>query len=203
MKKLERNFYNRDSITVAKELLGKILINKVGDKVLSAKIVETEAYMGVTDKAAHSYGGKRTDRVEVMYGESGFVYVFMIYGMHNCFNVVVNEKEIPQAVLVRAVEPVNGLESMVESRFNKKYDEITKRQRILISNGPGKLCKAMGIDRTFNRKDLCKNEIYIEDDKESDFEIVTSKRIGIDYAEEAKDYLWRFYIKDNPYVSVK
>lgn len=203
MKKLERDFYNRDSITVAKELLGKILISKVGGKTLSAKIVETEAYMGITDKAAHSYGARRTQRVEVMYGNAGFVYVFIIYGMHNCFNVVTNEIDVPQAVLVRALEPLDGLDDMAESRFKKTYGELSKQQKISISNGPGKLCKAFAIDRSFNGEDLCKNQIYIADNKDYDFEIVTSKRIGIDYAEEAKDYPWRFYIKGNPYVSVK
>ena len=114
MKKLDREFYNRDSIVVARELLGKVLVHEIDGNRISAKIVETEAYMGVEDKAAHSYEGRRTPRVEVMYGEPGFTYVFMIYGMHSCFNVVVNKKGTPQAVLIRAVEPMEGMDGTKE-----------------------------------------------------------------------------------------
>jgi len=114
--KLDRAFYSRDSIFVAKELLGKVLVRESGGERIAARIVETEAYMGAEDRAAHSYGGRRTPRVEVMYGEAGFAYVFMIYGMHCCFNVVTAEREIPQAVLIRAAEPLEGLERMALAR---------------------------------------------------------------------------------------
>ncbi len=203
MKKLDREFYDRDSVLVAKELLGKILVHETNGQRISAKIVETEAYMGVEDKAAHSYGGKRTPRVEVMYGSSGFSYIFMIYGMHCCFNIVTNEKEKPQAVLIRAAEPLEGVEWMAQKRFEKPYEQLTKLQRRGLTNGPGKLCCALSLDRSFNGMDLCGDEVYVEDGKTRNSNIVTTKRVNIDYAEEARDYPWRFYIKDNEYVSVK
>lgn len=203
MKKLDREFYNRDSIIVAKELLGKVLVHEIDGKRVSARIIETEAYMGVEDKAAHSYQGKRTPRVEVMYGEPGFSYVFMIYGMHSCFNVVVNKEGTPHAVLIRAVEPLEGKDWMAQKRFGKPYEELTKSQRIGLTNGPGKLCSACSIDRSLNGVDLCGNEVYIEEGKKEEIDIVEAKRVGIDYAEEAKDFFWRFYMKGNEYVSVK
>ena len=203
MKKLSREFYNRDSIIVAKELLGKVLVHEIEGQKISARIVETEAYMGVVDKAAHSYNGKRTPRVEVMYGDPGYSYVFMIYGLHCCFNVVVNEKEIPQAILVRAVEPIHGMEWMAQKRFGKTYEQLTKSQRKSLTNGPGKLCGALSIDRNLNGLDLCDDVVYIEEGESEVFNIVTTKRIGIDYAGEAKDFPWRFYIEGNEYVSVK
>lgn len=203
MKKLDREFYNRDSILVAKELLGKVLVHEIDGQRIAVKIVETEAYMGFEDKAAHSYGGKRTSRVEVMYGDPGFSYLFMIYGMYFCFNIVTNEKEKPQAVLIRAAEPVEGIEWMAQKRFERSYEQLTKSQRRGLTNGPGKLCRALSLDKSFNGMDLCGNEVYVEEDKSRNLSIVTTKRVGIDYAEEAKDYPWRFYIEGNEYVSVK
>lgn len=202
MKKLCREFYSRDTETVAKELLGKILVHEINGEKLAGKIVETEAYLGVIDKAAHSYGGRRTSRVEVMYGKAGLSYVFIIYGMYYCFNVVTQKEEIPEAVLIRALEPVEGLDTIANNRFKKNYSDLTKTQIKNLTNGPGKLCDALKINKTLNGEDLCDNRLYIVDNKET-FSIVTSKRIGIDYAEEAKDYLLRFYIQDNKYVSVK
>lgn len=203
MEKLDRAFYSRDSISVAKALLGKVLVRETGGERIAARIVEAEAYMGAADRAAHSYGGRRTPRVEVMYGEAGFAYVFMIYGMHCCFNVVTAEKEIPQAVLIRAGEPLEGLEQMALARFGKLYGELTKNQRLGLTNGPGKLCRALGLDRRFNGTDLCGDTLYIEEGQKTDFSVVTAKRVGVDYAGEAKDYPWRFYSKDSKYVSVR
>ncbi len=203
MKTLDRDFYNRDSIIVAKELLGKILIHEINGKRISARIVETEAYMGVIDKAAHSYGGKRTPRVEVMYGEPGHSYVYLIYGMYNCFNVVTGPKGVPQAVLIRALEPVEGLDSMAYNRYQKPYHELNKKQITGLTSGPGKLCRAFLIDKGLNGEDLCGRRLYVEDGKTGVFSTVESRRVGIDYAEEARDFLWRFYIEGNPYVSVK
>lgn len=202
MKKLNREFYSRDTETVAKELLGKILVHEVDGKRLSGKIVETEAYLGIKDKAAHSYGGRRTPRVEVMYGEAGFSYVFIIYGMYYCFNVVTQKEETPEAVLIRALEPVENLDIIANNRFKKDYNDLTKTQIKSLTNGPGKLCDALKINKILNGEDLCDNKLYIEDNDE-EFNIITDKRIGIDYAEEAKDYLLRFYIENNKYVSVK
>lgn len=203
MKKLDREFYNRDTVLVARELLGKIIVHEISGQKLSAKIVEAEAYMGVTDKAAHSYGGRRTSRVEVMYGKPGFAYVFIIYGMYYCFNTVTREEGTPQAVLIRAVEPIKGVDLMAENRFKKPYNQLTKSQIKNLTNGPGKLCGALLIDKAQNGEDLCGNKLYIEEGDNEKFNIISAKRVGIDYAEEAKDYPWRFYIEDNKYVSVK
>jgi DNA-3-methyladenine glycosylase len=203
MKILTRDFYIKDSVIVARELLGKVLVHELNGERLAVKIVETEAYMGVDDKAAHSYGGKRTQRVEVMYGLPGFSYVFMIYGIQNCFNIVTREEGIPQAVLIRAGEPIEGLDVMAMNRFHKSSIELTGNQIKKLTDGPGKLCQGMAIDRSLNGMDLCGGKLYVTEGDGEKFTVLSSKRIGIDYAQEAKDYLWRFHIKDNPYVSVK
>lgn len=191
--KLTRDFYNRDTLIVAKELIGKKLVRIIDDKKISGIITETEAYLGIIDKAAHSYGGKRTARVEPMYGEPGFSYVYFIYGMYNCFNVVTREKGIPEAVLIRGLEPVEGIEEMCIHRFGKPSDELTKKQLVNLSNGPGKLCQSLMIDKSLNKQDLCGDILYIEEGLKENFTVKEGKRIGIDYAEEAKDFLWRFY----------
>jgi DNA-3-methyladenine glycosylase len=203
MKKLSRDFYNRDTLLVAKELLGKILIHEISGKKVSGKIVEVEAYMGTLDKAAHSYSGKLTPRTEPMYGKPGFAYVYFIYGMYYCFNIVTREEGRAEAILVRALEPVEGLEYMFYNRYKKPYEDLTKYQVKNLVNGPGKLCNAMGIDKTLNKEDLCGDKLYIEEGTKDKFIIKTAKRVGIDYAEEAKEYLWRFYIDGNPNVSAK
>lgn len=200
MNKLTEKFYKRNTEIVAKELLGKTLVHQIGNIKISGRIVETEAYLGVIDKAAHSYGGKRTSRVEVMYNKPGVSYVFMIYGMYYCFNVVTREQGIPEAVLIRALEPIEGLDSISFNRFNKSFESLNKRDKINLTNGPGKLSKALLIDKSLNGEDLCGEKLFIEDSLDVP-EIVISKRIGIDYAEEAKDFMLRFYIKDNKYVS--
>jgi DNA-3-methyladenine glycosylase len=204
MRKLDRSFYNKNSIELSKELLGKYLVHRVDGAELIGKIVEVEAYMGVEDKAAHSYGGRRTERNEVMYGPPGFAYVFIIYGMYDCMNVVCEKVGIPQATLIRALEPIGDLEKMCELRYGQKCSELTKSKFKNLTNGPGKLCKALGITRIQNGEDLCGDNLYIlEDENQESFNIVESKRINIDYAEEAKDYLWRYYIEGNIHVSKK
>lgn len=199
--KLSREFYNRDTLEVAKELLGKNLVTVENNMITSGKIVEVEAYMGLQDKAAHSYGGRRTERVEVMYGKPGVAYVYFIYGLYYCMNVVAREEGIAQAVLIRAVEPLEGKEVMSKRRFNKDYDELKKREVINLTSGPSKLCMALNIDKSMNGEDLLGNRIYIEEGNKEEFYVGESPRIGIDYAEEAKDYPWRFFISGNPYVS--
>lgn len=201
MKTLDRDFYNRDSLIVARELLGKVLVHEIHGQKTSVKIVEAEAYMGITDRAAHSYGGKRTPSVEVMYGGPGFAYVFMVYGMYYCLNIVTREEGNPQAVLIRAGEPIRGLDFMAQNRFKKTYKQLTKSQVKGLTNGPGKLCKALLIDKCLNGEDLCGGKLYVEEGENEKFNIISSKRIGIDYAEEARDYLWRFYLENNEYVS--
>lgn len=201
MYKLERSFYKKSALVLAKDLLGKYLILDTNNEKLVGKIVETEAYMGFIDKAAHTYNGRRTPRVEAMYGEEGHAYIYIIYGMYNCFNVVAAEKEIAQAVLVRALEPIQGLETMALNRFNKPFNQLKKSQLIGLTNGPGKLCQAFGIIREMNGEDLTGKKLYICSGIEEKFNTVQTKRIGIDYAEEAKDFPWRFHIQDNKFVS--
>lgn len=202
MKKLSREFYNKDSIDIAKQLLGKYLVHLIDGEEIICKIVETEAYMGPSDKAAHSYNNKRTKRTEIMFGQCGFAYVFSIYGMYFCLNVVTREVNIPQAVLIRAAEPIKGLEQMAKIRYNKPLSDCNKKEIKNLASGPGKLCKALKITKENNGIDLCGNVLYIAKalDKE-DFQIVATPRINISYAQEAIDYPWRFYIKDNEYVS--
>ncbi|MHC1684639.1 MAG: DNA-3-methyladenine glycosylase [Clostridiaceae bacterium] len=201
MKKLERSFFYNDTVKIARDLLGKILVHKVGDKTLMGKIVETEAYMGAIDKASHAYGNKKTDRTKALFNTGGHSYIYLIYGMYYCFNVVTNDENTPQCVLIRALEPVSSIEDFIVNRY-KTDSNITKQKIKNLSNGPGKLCIAMDLNKSHNLMDLCGDEFYILDNNE-EVEIVTSKRINIDYAEEAMDYPWRFYIKDNKYVSVK
>lgn len=202
MKKLTRAFYEQDSVTLAKKLLGKYLVHDIGQERLVGKIAEVEAYMGPEDKAAHSYNNRRTPRTEIMYGPGGYAYIFRIYGMYNCMNVVASKKDKPQAVLIRAVEPVSGLDGIAARRYGKRFSELKKGEIINLTNGPGKLCEALGIDMSHYGEDLCGRRLYIaEDSNEAGFEITATKRINIDYAEEAIDYLWRFYIKGNPFVS--
>ncbi len=202
--KLNGSFYRENAVDLSKQLLGKYLVHIVKNEKLIGRIAEVEAYMGYDDKAAHSYKGRRTARTEVMYGEEGHAYVYFIYGMHYCLNVVAAEKEIAQAVLIRAAEPVKGLEHMANYRYGKAVEELKKSQVKNLTNGPGKLCKAFNITKELNGEDLTGDRLFICENQaqEDSFEIVKAKRIGIDYAEEARDFPWRFYIKDNPYVSI-
>lgn len=195
--RIERKFYMRDAVTVGKDILGKIIVKKTADgRIMSGRITEVEAYMGITDKASHSYGGRRTKRTEVMYKEGGYSYVFLIYGMYECFNVTVGREEDPQAVLIRGVEPLENKNFMWEKRKVKKEKDI--------SNGPGKLTKALGITREDNGADLIAGEnLWLEDDGYKVKDIVETTRIGIDYAEEDALKPWRFYIKDSIFVSKK
>lgn len=199
--KLNRKFYKRNTLLVAEELLGKVLVHNKDNKVMKGKIVETEAYLGLKDKAAHSYGGKRTKRVETMYGPPGIAYVYIIYGMYYCLNTITREEGIPEGVLIRAIEPLEGIDIMAKNRFGKNVKDFTNYQRKNFTNGPGKLSMALDIDKSLDKEDLCGNRLYIEEGEKEKFNIVKTKRIGIDYAEEAKDYLYRFYIEGNPYVS--
>ena len=208
--KLTKAFYARETLLVAKELLGKVLVHEVNGVKLKGRIVETEGYIGSIDKAAHAYGGKRTPRTETLYGRPGIAYVFIIYGMYYCFNVITKEEGYPEGVLVRAIEPIEGTEEMSKLRYNKAYGELTKAQFKNLTSGPSKLCIAMKINKENNKQDLCTGELYIEESEEEEeskslkkIEVVEAKRIGIDYAEEARDFLWRFYIKNSPWVSVK
>ena len=201
-------FFRQDAITVARNLLGKYLVREYDDKKIITKIVETEAYMGIEDKAAHVFGDRRTERTEPLYQDGGHIYVYLIYGMYNCLNISANIEGIPECVLIRAVEPISEIDEISRNRYSKYYKDLSSYQRKNICNGPGKLCKALKIDKNLNFESILGNKLYIIDnvnlDNESNqFEIIESKRVNIDYAQEAKDYLWRYYIKDNKHVSKK
>lgn len=192
MAKLEAEFYNRDAYDVAKDLVGKILVRQENGKLLKGIITETEAYMGTIDKASHAYNDKMTERTKVMYGPPGTSYVYFIYGLYYCFNVVTREEGIPHAVLIRGISPIENIEEMSQNRFKKNFTELNTYQKKNLSNGPSKLCMALNITKEHNEKSLLGEELFIEEGYLNDFKIVPSKRIGIDYAEEAKEYLWRF-----------
>lgn len=197
-KKLKREFYTRNLLSVARELLGKILVKKSGNKILSGKIVEVEAYHGDYDQASHTFKGK-TKRNEVMFNEGGYLYVYFTYGAHFCANVVVGKKGKGIAVLIRALEPVEGIDMMIKNRFKRKL--VHDNEKYNLTNGPGKLCKALGINRNHNGADLTGNEIYVLDQpKLRSKEIGVSKRIGIT---RSVDLQWRFFINGNAFVSRK
>ena len=200
--KLERSFYKRDTLKIAKEVLSCVLVHVTPKGVTKGRIVETEAYLGPEDKGAHSYGGRHTPRMDPLYKFGGFAYIYQLHGYNYCINIVTQEKNLPQAVLIRAVEPVEGLELMARRR----KIGISKRSKLKnLTNGPSKLCQAMDIDTSLNGIDLCGDEIFIESSTglKNDEKIVASKRIHIDYAEEYKDKLWRFLLKGNEFVSYK
>ncbi|MDP9959746.1 DNA-3-methyladenine glycosylase [Chryseobacterium lathyri] len=195
--KLPLSYYlNQDVIFLARDLLGKILFTEINGDITAGIIVETEAYFGVIDKASHAYGGRRTGRTETLYTQGGVSYVYLCYGIHHLFNIVSSVEGEPHAVLVRAVEPFTGTEIM-ELRRNMPASKTA------ISSGPGSAAKALGIDRSFNRKDLTGNEIWIEDHsiKYSPDEIISGPRIGVAYAQEDALLPWRFYVKGNKFVS--
>jgi len=197
-KKLPRKFYYQPTLKVAQQLLGKYLVRRIGQQKIVGRIVETEAYLGHQDRASHAFG-KITARNEIMFGSAGFWYVYLIYGIFYCLNIVTQRKGFPSAVLIRALEPIEGIETM--KRLRKKSDLRD------LSSGPGKLCQALKIDRSLNKtKAFVRNcYLWIEERKEAgDFKIGASKRIGVDYAGPYwASRPWRFYIKDNQFVSKK
>ena len=191
--KLHRDFFNRPTLTVAKELLGKNLCRRLGDKVIQAKITETEAYCGPHDLASHASKGL-TKRTKIMFGPPGRVYVYMIYGMYHCFNVVTRERGCPEAVLIRGCELATG-DWRLATRKRKKPLVASGYSLMAKLNGPGKLCRELKINKSLNGVDLCKsNEIWAEDSKERQPKIKRGKRIGVDYAGKWKDKLWRFFL---------
>ena len=184
---LDREFYRRSGLIVAHELIGKKLVCHTEEGIAGGIIIEAEAYMGAIDAAAHSYKNCRTNRTEAMFSDGGHAYIYLIYGMYLCFNVVANVKDIPEAVLIRALEPTDGIELMKRRRNKQSLKDLC--------SGPGKLTQALGIKRKHYNIDLCGNELYIETTDLAP-EIATTKRINIDYAGEAADYPWRFILKN-------
>lgn len=199
MKKLGPSFYHRTNVvTIAKDLLGKLLVTSFNGELTTGRIVETEAYNGVADKASHSYGGRRTKRTETMYAPGGIAYVYLCYGIHHLFNVVTNVKDAPHAILIRGIEPVTGIDIML-ARMKKEKADYT------IGRGPGNVSKALGIDTKHTSLSLLSDAIYIADDgvKMKPSQIIATPRIGVDYAAEDALLPYRFYVKGNPYVSGK
>ncbi len=199
MKKLPVSFYQRKNvIEIAKKLLGKILVTKWNGVVTSGRIVEVEAYNGVIDKASHAFGGRRSNRNEIMYMDGGVAYVYLCYGIHHLFNVVTNKPETPHAILIRALEPVKGIEIMLKRVGKKKLDNT-------LTKGPGNLSKALGLFTKHSGCSLRSKELFIADDGFvlSKKDIAASPRIGVDYAGNDALLPYRFYVKGNPFVSGK
>jgi DNA-3-methyladenine glycosylase len=199
MKKLPAIFYQTENVLqIAKELLGKVVVTKFNDSITSGRIVEVEAYNGIIDKASHAFDGRRTNRNEIMYANGGMAYVYLCYGIHHLFNVVTHTKETPHAILIRALEPIQGIDKMLKRVGKKKLDNTLTR-------GPGNLSKALGITTKQNGISLLSKDLFIGDDgfRYKRNEIAASPRIGVDYA--GKDALlpYRFFVKGNSFVSGK
>jgi len=187
-KRLPRKFYTQQTLKIAKEMLGKYLVRKIGNKKLVGKIVETEAYIGPKDKASHAFGGKRTERNKAEWLIGGHIYIYLVYGMYWQFNISTGKKGQPKCVLIRALEPIT---------------QNSKPKTQNLANGPGKLCRWMKLNKSFYGEDLTKSKrIWLEPgEKIKPNQIVAGKRIGIDYAKEWAEKPWRFYIKNNKFVS--
>jgi DNA-3-methyladenine glycosylase len=190
--KLPRSFYEQSTIDVAKQLLGKYLVHKHPEGNTIGRIVETEAYVGPQDLACHASKG-RTARTEVMFGPAGRAYVYFIYGFYNMLNLVTEAKDYPAAVLIRAVEPVDGIELMRERRKSNVLRDL--------ASGPGKLCEAFAVDRALNGANLSRKVLYVEDRYEPAPKFRATPRIGDDYAGKRKDKPYRFLVRGSEFVS--
>ncbi|SNB46787.1 DNA-3-methyladenine glycosylase [Geobacter sp. DSM 9736] len=194
--KLPREFYLRDTMEVARDLLGKELVRVTPEGTASGIIVETEAYLGVTDRASHAFGGRLSRRTSIMFEKGGVAYVYLIYGMYWCLNLTTREEGVPECVLVRALEPVVGVDLMTSRRH------ATGRRSCTLTNGPGKLCRALAIDGTLYGEDLTGPTLFVRDaGVAAPVEVVTTPRIGIDYAGEAALHPWRYCLKGSPCLS--
>lgn len=195
--KLNESFYTRtDVVQVAKDLLGKVLVTNINDVLTSGMIVETEAYAGVADKASHAFGGRRTKRTETMYAHGGTAYIYLCYGIHHLFNVVTNVADVPHAVLIRGIEPLEGIEDMLQRRRKPGLQPS-------LTAGPGALSEALGIKNVHDHKSLLGDTIYIEDRgiNVHEEDIIKGTRVGVAYAKEDALLPYRFSIKGNRYVS--
>jgi DNA-3-methyladenine glycosylase len=190
--KIPRSFYQQPTLDVARQLLGKYLVRKHEDGTTIGRIVETEAYVGPEDKACHASRG-RTARTQVMFGRAGHAYVYLVYGFHHMLNIVTEAVDFPAAVLIRAVEPMEGIGLMGARRGTK--------ERRNLASGPGKLCQAFAIDRTLNGDDVCGKVLYLEDRLELAPQFVATPRIGVEYAGDWKHKPWRFVVRDSEFVS--
>ncbi|MGI6412109.1 MAG: DNA-3-methyladenine glycosylase [Syntrophomonadaceae bacterium] len=198
MERLPRSYYLNDTLYIAKDLLGKVIVHNSPEGLTAGRIVEVEAYIGPNDRASHAYKNLRSKRTAIQFGLGGYAYIYQIYGMYYCFNIVTQIENKPEVVLVRAVEPTIGIPMMMKRR---RYSQSNRLKNL--TNGPGKLCQALGIDKHLYGQDLCGDVLYLADDGfyASNSEITQTTRINIDYAAEDKDLPWRFYLTGNPYVS--
>ena len=197
MSKLTMEFYQReDVLLISRELLGKVLCTNFHGKLTSGIIVETEAYAGVTDKASHAYGGRKTKRTETMYAKGGSAYIYLCYGIHHLFNIVTNKENIPHAVLIRAIEPQDGFKVMLERRNKKEMDHT-------LTAGPGSLTQALGITIKDSGIFLMDNLIWLEDQNinYTNQDILATPRVGVQYAGKDAQNPWRFQIENSPWVS--
>lgn len=199
---LPPSIYKATALEAAPKLLGQTLVRRTEDGDIRCKIVETESYGGIEDKGSHAYGARRTARTETMFQEGGACYIYLIYGMYHCLNVVTGDKDDPQAVLIRAVEPLTPRDAELMRIYRGK---LPAGKPANLSNGPGKLCRALSIDKSLNGCLLNQMDgpLYLEAGADiTDLSIVQASRINIPYAEEYAFVPWRFYIQGNPYVSV-
>ena len=204
LNRLPKKFFEQNTLKLAQNLLGKYIIRKYNKKILIGKIVETEAYYGPNDLASHASRGK-TERTKLMFDQAGLAYIYLIYGMYYCFNITTEKKEFPAAILIRAVEPIQGIKQIYKN-CKKPLAQYPKLNTQL-TNGPGKFCRAFKIDKKLNGENLIASQkIYLAKnpkEKIKPTQIKKAKRIGIDYAGQYKDKLWRFYLKNNLFVSQK
>ena len=202
MARLAEKFFLRDTVETARDLLGRYLVRQADGEIMIGRITETEAYVGAVDKACHAYGGRRTARTEILYGAPGTAYVYLIYGMYCCLNFVTEPEGVASAVLIRGCAPVYNADAMARHRFGIPAAEMTPYQRKNFLNGPGKLCKALSIDRSLNSLPLGDDRLYLADElpeyglspQTLAPPVHVGKRIGIDYAQEAVDFPWRFWV---------
>ena len=196
---LKQSFYlNKNVIDVSKNLLGKVLVTNINDIITSGVIVETEAYAGITDKASHAYGGRRTKRTQTMYTKGGTAYVYLCYGIHHLFNVVTNVESVPHAVLIRAIQPLDGIDIMLRRRNLKNTSNR-------LTSGPGTLSQAMGISVQISGQSLLDKQIWIENREHNNplknFNIISRPRVGVQYAGKDISNPWRFQVEKSPWVS--
>ena len=197
MKKIKQSFYTSNNVLeISKDILGKVLVTNLNSKITSGVIIEVEAYLGTNDKASHSYNNKRTQRTEPMFLKGGISYVYLCYGMHHLFNLVVGKQDNPCAILIRGIKPLSGINTMLKRR---KFSKVTKE----LTNGPGKLTQALGITTNLNKESLLGNQVWIENQeiKVEKKDILSSPRIGVDYAGSDAKLPYRFYINNNKWVS--
>lgn len=204
MARLDEKFFLRDTVQAARDLLGRYLVRCDGGEVMVCRITETEAYVGAVDKACHAYDGRRTPRTETLYAAPGTAYVYLIYGMYNCLNFVTGPEGEASAILVRGCAPVYNGDAIARRRFGVSVPEMSAYQRKNFLNGPGKLCRGLSIDRRLNGLPLGSEELFLAHDlpeyglarRADELPFHTGKRIGIDYAEEAVDFPWRFWLAE-------